>query len=43
MALPPLGELGWQGVFQHDSPEVVALRETMDAEARASPWAVESF
>ena len=27
------GELGWQGVYKHDSPEVVALREQLQAQA----------
>ena len=30
---PPLGDLGWQGKYKHDSPEVVALREQLRAEA----------
>ena len=25
----PLGELGWRGKYQYDSPEVVALRERL--------------
>ena len=29
---PPLGSLGWRGKFQHDSPEVVRLRETLEQE-----------
>ena len=30
---PPLGELGWRGEVKADSAEVVALRETLVAEA----------
>ena len=29
---PPLGELGWRGTYQHDSPEVTRLRETLEHE-----------
>ena len=31
-----LAELGWQGSFQHDSPEVAALREKLDECAQSS-------
>jgi hypothetical protein len=30
---PPLGELGWRGVYQPDSPEVQALRDRLQNEA----------
>jgi hypothetical protein len=30
---PPLGELGWRGVHNYDSPGVVALRERLDSTA----------
>ena len=48
MAEPPLGQLGWRGVYQHGSPEVVALREQMDAEAGIEElelvdWSVEGY
>eukprot|EP01050_Picozoa_sp_SAG11_P032086 SAG11_NODE_10259_length_843_cov_1.544355_1_plen_78_part_01 len=29
----PLGELGWRGKFQHESPEVEALRGQLQARA----------
>jgi hypothetical protein len=32
-ARPPLGTLGWQGRFKHDSAEVVALREQLQQQA----------
>jgi hypothetical protein len=30
---PPLGDVGWRGRFKHNSPEVVSLREQLQAEA----------
>ena len=31
--LPPLGDLGWRGAFQPESPEVQELREQLEQEA----------